>query len=460
MHKKEGKILIVDDNQELLIGLKMFLSGYFSTITTIRNPNLIPEKMEKEDYDVVLLDMNFSAGRSTGNEGIYWLNEILIKEPEISVIMITAYGDIELAVKSMKQGAADFIQKSWDENKILSTILSVYKLRKTRREVELLRKKKDHLNYEISHKMEGCHCPSAPMKKIYEIVDKIAPTDANILILGENGTGKEMIAREIHLRSNRARELFVKVDLGAIPETLFESELFGHHKGSYTDAHEDRAGRMEIATGGTLFMDEIGNIPLGMQAKLLSALQNREIFPLGSSKPLKTDIRLITATNMPLEEISDSESFRKDLLYRINTIQIEIPPLRERKEDIPVLAEFFLRKYIQQYKKERLIIPDKMMNQLIRHDWPGNIRELEHQIEKMVILSDGRQMPDLNFIPGSKATTMNSRTGNFDLEENEKWLIREALIKFKGNISLTAKKLGIDRSTLYAKMKKYEIQQV
>jgi DNA-binding NtrC family response regulator len=404
--------------------------------------------------------MNFSAGRSTGNEGIYWLDQILKRDAEISVVMITAYGDIELAVKSMKLGASDFIQKSWDENKILSTILSVYKLRKSRQEVKLLKKKKDHLNYEIGRKLEVCRCPSVPMKKIYEILDKTAPTDANILILGENGTGKEIIAHEIHLKSNRAEELFVKVDLGAIPETLFESELFGHLKGSFTDAREDRTGRMEIATGGTLFLDEIGNIPPAMQSKLLSALQNKEIYPLGSSKPLKTDIRLITATNMPLEEISNSENFRKDLLYRINTIQIEIPPLRERKDDIPVLAEFFLRKYIQQYKKERLNIPDKIMTQLIRHNWPGNIRELEHHIEKMVILSEGRQMPDLSFFPGSKTMNLNRGTDTFDLEENEKWLIREALGKFDGNISLTAKKLGIDRSTLYAKMKKYEIKQV
>ena len=310
MARKEGSILIVDDNDDLLIALKLFLSRKFATIDTLRNPNLILSAMEKAVYDLILLDMNFSAGIATGNEGIFWLHEILEKDPGATVVFITAYGDVELAVRSMKEGAADFIMKSWDEQKILSTISAAYELRKSRAEVSLLRKKQAHLSGEINKDHTAYRCLSPAMAGINEMVAKIAATGANVLILGENGTGKEVVAREIHRLSERGREIFVKVDLGALPGSLFESELFGHRKGAFTDALEDRDGRFVIASGGTLFLDELGNIPLALQGKLLSAIQNREVYPVGSSTPVPVDARIISATNMPLQELIARKEFR------------------------------------------------------------------------------------------------------------------------------------------------------
>ena len=293
MARKEGSILIVDDNNDLLIALKLFLSRRFEKIDTLRNPNLIPSTLDKESYDIILLDMNFRAGIASGNEGIFWLNKILEKDPDATVVFITAFGDVELAVKSMKEGAVDFIMKSWDEQKILSSVSAAYELRKSRMQVSLLKKKQAHLTRELEKDFAVCYCQSAVMKELNEMIGKIASTDASVLILGENGTGKEVVAREIHRLSNRKTEIFMKVDLGALPETLFESELFGHTKGAFTDAKEEREGRFIIASGGTLFLDEIANLPPGLQSKLLSALQNREVYPVGSSIPKPTDIRII-----------------------------------------------------------------------------------------------------------------------------------------------------------------------
>ncbi len=455
MSRKEGSILIVDDNNDLLMALKLFLSRQFERIDTLKNPNLILSALEKQYYDVILLDMNFKAGIATGNEGIFWLHQILEKEPLATVVFITAYGDVELAVKSMKEGAADFIMKSWDEQKILSTLHAAYELRKSKLEVSLLKKKQAHLSGEIRNQFSICQCRSKAMDEINQVVKKIASSDASVLILGENGTGKEVVAREIHRNSERNHEIFVKVDLGAIPETLFESELFGHTRGAFTDAREERAGRFVIASGGTLFLDELGNLPLSLQSKLLSAIQNREVFPVGSSRPIPIDVRIITATNLPLQEMISQNTFREDLYYRVNAIQLEIPPLRERKEDIPLLAAFFLRKYRDHYNKPFLELSEKAIAGLMQHHWPGNIRELEHTIEKGVILSGKREIGSEHLFPRSAPVKGTTPIHSFNLEENEREIIERALRHESGNIASTSKKLGINRSTLYQKMKKY-----
>jgi len=455
MPRKEGAILIVDDNNDLLIALKLILARSFERIDTLRNPNLILSTLEKQSYDLILLDMNFKAGQVTGNEGIFWMNKIREKDPNASVVFITAYGDVELAIRSLKEGALDFIMKSWDEQKILSTLISAFKLRKSRMEVSLLKKKQAHLTRELEKDLSICHCQSAVMKEVDQMVAKIAGTDASVLILGENGTGKEVVAREIHRLSERRNEIFMKTDLGALPETLFESELFGHTKGAFTDAKEERDGRFVIASGGTLFLDEIGNLPPGLQSKLLSALQNNEVYPVGSSVPRSVDVRVITATNMPLREMIAEKSFREDLYYRINAIEIEIPPLRKRTEDIPVLSAFFLNKYSEQYRRKDLKLSVSALEQLKQHPWPGNIRELEHAIEKAVILSEKAEISHVSLSTGPSSSQKQSAPATLNLEEHEKAVIGQALREEHGNVSATAKVLGINRSTLYQKMKKY-----
>ena len=455
--EKKGQILIVDDNIELLIAFKHFLTPHFKEVKTEKNPNLIPEIIRKNTYDVILLDMNFQAGINTGNEGFYWMKKILESDPLATIVFITAYGDVELAVKAMKEGVVDFIQKSWDEEKILSTIFAAYKLRQSKIQIYKLKSKQKHLVEAIHKSHSLVHGESLAMHKILNIIDKVSGTDANILILGENGTGKEVIAREIHQRSQRKDEIFVNIDLGAISETLFESELFGYVKGAFTDAKEDRSGRFEVASGGTLFLDEIGNLPLHLQPKLLSAIQNREITRIGSDIPIPIDIRLICATNKDPYKMLEENSFREDLLYRINTIQIEIPPLRERTDDIEALSIHFLNYYVLKYKNKQLSISKAAIEKLKNHTWFGNIRELQHTIEKAVIMSEGNQLKANDFLFTGKAQLKNMDIETFNLTENEKQIIQKAVHKFKGNISLTAKELGINRSTLYDKMKKYDI---
>ncbi len=456
MVKKKGKILIIDDNEELLIALKLILFPHFQDIITKKNPILIPALIRENTFDVILLDMNFSAGIQTGNEGIFWMNKILEHDPSATIVLITAYGDVELAVKSLKEGATDFIQKSWDQQKILSTILSAYKHRQSKLEITNLRNKQKHLKEKIESDYNICIGASPTMQEVFVTIGKIAKTDVNILLLGENGTGKEVIAREIHRKSNRAAEIFVNVDVGALSENLFESELFGHKKGAFTDAIEDKPGRFEIASGSTLFLDEIGNLSLSLQSKLLSAIQNHEITPLGSNTPIPVNIRLICATNQPIIEMVSNGHFREDLMYRINTVQIKIPPLRERVEDITVLSQFFLNQYLDKYKKKRLILSSATLKALQKHRWPGNVRELQHVIEKAVILTDSKKIEPENLLLQSRKI-LHDKPVLFNLSENEKELIRLALEKFRGNISLTAKELGINRSTLYEKIQKYEL---
>jgi DNA-binding NtrC family response regulator len=458
--KKDGHILIVDDNEELLVAFRFYLDSYVESIETLKNPNLIPSELEKKQYDLILLDMNFGGGRSSGNEGLFWLRRILDSDPDATVLMITAYGDIDLAVKSLKEGAHDFIDKSWDERKILATILSSLKFRMTKQENLRLKRQNVQLTSELYTSSDSCKCQSRAMSEVYEIVGKVAKTHANILILGESGTGKEVIAREIHRLSSRANEIFVKVDLGSIPETLFESELFGHKAGAFTDAKTDREGRFEVANGGTLFLDEIGNLNLSLQSKLLSVLQNKEVFRVGSSKPIKIDVRLICATNMPLANMVSEKQFRDDLLYRINTIQIDIPPLRDRKEDIPLLAQFYFHRFVKQYNKPNLKFGIRDLDSLVKYEWPGNIRELSHVIEKGVILSDGDEILPSNIFQNFKGKPQQLIPNNFSIEEHEKVLIANALEYYRWNLTITAEKLGINRSTLYAKIDRYGLKQV
>lgn len=445
------KILIVDDNEELLVAFRIFLRKHFDLVKTEKNPNRIPAHL-KDGYDLILLDMNFKASINTGNEGIFWLRKILALDPSAQVVFVTAYGDVDLAVRSLREGALDFIQKSWDERKILQTILSAHRLAKSQRESAAA----------VGGKASGgaaagglCLGNSPAMRRVANLVRKVAPTPARVLLLGENGTGKDVVAREIHRQSARAGQPFVSVDVGALSETLFESELFGHVKGSFTDAKADRAGRFEAAHGGTLFLDEIGNLPPRLQAKLLTAIQRQEITRVGSDRPISVDIRLICATNRPLYQMAEEGAFREDLLYRINTIQIDLPPLRERREDIGPLAAFFLEKFGAQYGRQGARLSAEALRQLRECEWKGNVRELEHSIEKALILTEGEEIRPADLALRSAAAAAAFVPAGFNLADNEKGLIRKALEACDWNMSRTAKQLGINRSTLYEKVKKY-----
>ena len=393
----KGNILIVDDNKSILSALEIFLTPEFQTVTTLSNPNLIPTELRRKEYNLVILDMNFNAGINTGNEGIFWLGRIKETNPEISVVMITAYGDIELTVKALKMGATDFFLKPWDNNKLLATLKSAMQLSWSKKEVNQLKEKEKGLKTEINREQKAIVGSSPQLMQMMNIVQKVAKTDANVLITGENGTGKELIAHEIHRLSARSQEVLVSVDMGAITETLFESELFGHVKGAFTDARESRPGKFEIADKGSLFLDEIGNLSFHLQSKLLAAIQNRQIARVGSNQTVPVDIRLICATNKNLESMVGEGLFREDLLYRINTIQIEVPPLRERGDDVLVLADFFLKKYTTKYNKPNLKINQQAQDKLLKYAWPGNIRELQHTIEKAVILSEGNLLKTEDF---------------------------------------------------------------
>jgi DNA-binding NtrC family response regulator len=447
-----GNILIIDDDQGVLESLDLLLRGESKKVLTLADPNRLHSTLKPGIYDVVLLDMNFSTGRNTGNEGLFWLSEIKKTDPHVSVIMITAYGDVDLAVRTMKGGAVDFIQKPWNSEKLISTLNAACQLSSSRRKVEQLETEKQVLQEDVTRNYEEIVGRSPRIILLHETIRKVARTDTSVLIQGENGTGKELIAWEIHKQSKRRDQLFITVDLGALSESLFESELFGHTKGAFTDAKEERKGRFEAAHGGTLFMDEIGNLPLHLQSKLLSALQSRQIIPLGSNTPVPIDVRIISATNQKLDQLVAKGLFREDLYYRINTIQIESPALRDRDHDIEILAEHFLRKFSLKYGKPALRISQKAMEKLNRHQWPGNIRELQHAIENMVIMSESDIISpeDVNLVSPAF-----SEEQGLNLETVEKNTIRKALMKYKGNYSTIAAELGISRTTLYHKIKKY-----
>ncbi|HEX2937137.1 MAG TPA: sigma-54 dependent transcriptional regulator [Bacteroidales bacterium] len=452
---KTGKILIVDDNRSALSALSLLLQFEFDIVVTLNNPNQIHNELRKNDYDVILLDMNFSAGINSGNEGLFWLSEIKKVTPSTEVVMITAYGDVELAVKALKLGAADFILKPWENEKLVATLQSALKLRKSNQEVEQLKKREQTIKDELNTEQRLIIGSSPKILRVLQTVTKVAKTDANVLITGENGTGKELIAREIHRKSARHKELLVTVDMGAIAETLFESELFGHKKGAFTDAKEDRIGKFQLAHKGTLFLDEIGNLPIALQAKLLVALESRTIIPVGGNQPVPIDIRLISATNSRLETMISSGYFREDLLYRLNTISIEVPPLRERIDDIENLAAFFIQRFERKYQKQGLKLSNGAIKKLTSYPWPGNIRELQHTIEKAVIMADSSMLLPEDFV--FRNTSNNNTSDAETLEEMERLMIERAIEKHKGNLSAVATQLGITRQTLYNKMKRYEL---
>lgn len=448
-------LLVIDDNVQILESLRILLKDEFRKIDVLSKPSRIHEMMWRNSYDVVMLDMNFALGETSGNEGIFWLNEIKKKDPLLPVILITAYGDIELAVKAIQEGATDFITKPWDPEKLMVTLRNAFHLRKSGQEVKKLKKRQQQLSEDLDREFRMFHGSSELMSRLMGTVDRVAATDANVLILGENGTGKELIAREIHKRSPRAGQIFVPVDMGSLTESLFESEMFGHVKGAFTDAREDRTGRFEAADEGTLFLDEIGNTPLSSQAKLLQVIQNRELMRVGDQQPVQVDIRLITATNQSLKQMVSEGRFREDLYYRLNTVAIELPPLRERGEDAELLARIFLDQFSLKYNKAGLQLNQKALQRIREYHWPGNVRELKHAMERAVILCDNMFLgpEDLRIYAGQGYAVDPS----YKLEDVEHRTILTVLEKCRGNHSRAAEMLNISRTTLYAKLKKYGI---
>lgn len=448
---------MVDDDRDVLLAAKLFLKQHIEIFHTEENPENIPNLLNNESYDLILLDMNFAPDATSGKEGFFWLNKILELDPSAVVILITGYGDIELAVQGIKEGATNFLLKPWENKKLLATIKTSLQLRKSKVELEDLRTKQKVLMADQNLASGTIIGNSPAMDKVLAAAQKVAITDANVLILGENGTGKEMIARAVHKASKRKDEVFISVDLGAISETLFESELFGFKKGAFTDAKEDRAGRFEAANKGTIFLDEIGNLSLGLQAKLLSVLQNRTVVRLGTNKDIPIDVRLICATNMPLYQMVKEGKFRQDLLYRINTVEVHVPPLRERLEDIPLLLDHFLGIYCKKYKMPQKRVGEDTISRLKKHNWPGNIRELQHAVERAVIMSESHILQPQDFfltsIEEERGDSLN--LSNMNLEETEKMLIRKVVDKYGGNISKAAKELGLTRASLYRRIEKY-----
>jgi DNA-binding NtrC family response regulator len=452
-----SKILIVDDDRDILETARMFLKQEFSDVHLEENPERIPHLMRANEYDVILLDMNFKIGVNDGEEGFHWLKEILKLDPQTVVILITAYGEVDLAVKAMKHGATDFVLKPWKNQKLLGTILSAIQLRESRKEIEKLKVTQEKLSDAIDFPFADFIGDSPAIQRVHELIDRVATTDADVLILGENGTGKELVARAIHRQSLRKNKVFITVDLGAITETLFESELFGHMKGAFTDAKQDRPGRFELAAGGTIFLDEIGNLSLALQSKLLTVLQNRKVQRVGSTQEIPVNFRLLCATNMPLNEMVYEKKFRQDLLYRINTVEIRVPPLRERVDDIPLLADHFLTLYGKKYKRPGMKIDKSVLQRMKKYFWPGNIRELQHAIERAVILSEEKTIVSGELLISSGTVKPRQESTPRTLEEMEKVFILQSLDDNKGNVTQTALALGMTRTALYRRMKKHGI---
>src|SRR5688572_12143570 len=447
---------MIDDDEDVLLAAKMLLKKQNHHVIIEKNPKKIPFLLNNDTYDVILLDMNFSKDITSGKEGFFWLDEIIKHDPTSVVILITAFGDVEMAVRALKQGATDFILKPWQNEKLIATIATAIKLKQSYNEVDKLKKAKEMLEEQISKPFAEIIGKSQAIQEVFTLTDKVAKTDANVLILGENGTGKELIARAIHQRSPRKDNSFVSVDMGAITETLFESELFGHKKGSFTDAREDRPGRFELANDGTLFLDEIGNLSLSLQSKLLSALQSRQVTRVGSNQSSPVNIRLVCATNMPIHKMVQEGTFRQDLLYRINTVEIRVPPLSERVEDIPLLAQHYLNYYAKKYHKLVNTIAAEAMDRLKRYAWPGNIRELQHAIERAVIMTDSASLQESDFLL-SRSLTSGPVSNTLNLDEVERAAIAKALQMHNGNISKAADELGLTRASLYRRMEKYAL---
>ena len=458
MSEKIGRILIVDDNEDILFALKLLLKTQVESIKTINIPEGLPHLLKTEDFDVILLDMNFTKDASSGQEGFEWLEKILKIDPQAVVVFITAYGDAEKAVRAIKAGATDFILKPWQNEKLLATLSSAIKLRRSKVEAGQLRSKQQEISALIDQPFHEFIGNSPEMKEVFDTIRKVAKTDANVLILGENGTGKELVARALYRNSKRNDEVFVSVDLGSITETLFESELFGHVKGAFTDAKNDKPGRFEVASKGTLFLDEIGNLSLPLQAKLLTAIERREVTRVGSNKPVPVDVRLICATNINIHEMVEEERFRQDLLYRINTVEIHLPPLRERTGDIPILADHFMKTYEKKYKKAVTKISQPSIKKLNQYSWPGNVRELQHALERAVIMCESSVLePEDFFLSTQKKKGEEFELENFNLEEVEKKIILKVIKQYQGNITKAAKELGLTRTSLYRRMEKYDL---
>ncbi|OHX64100.1 sigma-54-dependent transcriptional regulator [Flammeovirga pacifica] len=460
MSKPLGKILVIDDNEDILLAAKMLLKKHADLVQVESNPGKIPFLLKNDSYDVILLDMNFTKDTTSGKEGFHWLEQIIEIDPNAVVVMITAYGDVETAVNAVKQGATDFVLKPWNNEKLIATLTSAIRLKKSYEEVKALKEEKSELSSALN-KMSGPEGivigESEAMRKVFALISKVGKTDANILILGENGTGKEVIARAVHEQSLRNENVFIGVDMGSISETLFQSELFGHKKGAFTDAREDRAGRFEIANKGTLFLDEIGNLPMTLQSKLLTVLQKREVTRVGDNKVIPVDIRLVCATNMPVYEMVENKEFRQDLLYRINTVEIHLPPLRDRAEDIPLLVSHFLKIYANKYRKGKMKVAATTMKKLQKYYWPGNVRELQHALERAVIMADTDtlQPTDFTFLVEKKKEEEDFDLSEFDLDTVEKMMIQKAVSKYSGNISKAAKSLGLTRASLYRRLEKH-----
>jgi DNA-binding NtrC family response regulator len=455
--QKEGKILVVDDNLDLLKSLKRMLKFDFDEIDTIYDPKKIPTSISKKEYDVILLDMNFTEGDNSGRDGFKWLKRIKGLDPDIVVILITAYGDIDIAVKAIQKGATNFITKPWEPQKLIVTIQNAVEISKSNREVSKLKKESKVINEASLGRFDPIIGKSKPIQSVLQIINKIANTEANVLILGENGTGKELVAKEIHKKSNRHNKAFLQVDLSTLNENIFESELFGHVKGAFTDAKEDKIGKFEAASGGTLFLDEIGNLSINLQSKLLTVLQTREITPVGSSKSVKIDIRLICATNSNLQQLVKDQLFREDLYFRINTIEILNPPLRDREDDILLLTEFFLNKYSKRYNKSNLKINSNAYESIKNNIWKGNIRELSHTIEKAVILCENSIIKPDDLFSSRDYSSEKEDIFTLNLDNLERKAIEKALDDSKGNITKASKLLGISRTSLYSKISKHDL---
>lgn len=461
MEKTKASILILDDDEDILLSAKLLLKQEYTDIHTSTDPKQINQLFNKTDFDVVVLDMNYRLGYNDGKEGIYWLSHLLEIRPNLIVILMTAYGELELAVKALKLGAFDFILKPWNNEKFIATIQAALKQRKSTIKIKQLQSENKNLNKIIASEILPTSMQSEAMKSVKEVIAKAAPTEANILILGENGTGKQYIAKEIHQKSVFADGPFVHIDLGSVPESLFESELFGHKKGAFTDAKEDKESKFELAQNGTLFLDEIGNLPINLQSKLLTVIQSRSITRLGENFQRNFNARLLFATNAPIKEWATQGLFREDLLYRINTVEINLPPLRKRKEDIELFAGHFLNHFREKYQKENLEFSKECIDLIKNHHWPGNIRELHHCIERGVILADGSEITakDIKLEKHTQQPETENLTeaNNLNLVELEQLLVKKALEKHQGNITKAAKELGLTRAALYRRMEKYKL---
>lgn len=453
---KTGNILLADDDEYVLLSLNLLLEPHFASVTTTSNPERIPALFDKEQFDVVVLDMNFRQGDTTGHQGLFWLKNILSLKPDTQVILLTAYADIHVAVESIKEGALDFIVKPWQNEKLLATIKAANMLSQEKKKVKQLKSRQKSLVAALEPQYQPLIGNSPAITDIRRIIEKVAPTEAEVLILGPNGSGKEVIAREIHRHSNRAEGIFMSVDVGSLTESLFESEMFGHRKGAFTDAREDRIGRFEAAVGGTLFLDEIGNLPVALQSKLLTVLQHKKIVRLGSNEPIDVDVRIICASNSNLDAMVKEGKFREDLLYRINTVEIHVPSLYERTDDIPMLAGYFLKKFATKYHKPHLRLSDDVVVWMQRHTWPGNIRELQHSLERAVILCEATTLQPADFGSAQNAAA-DFHFDDLNLQKLEAWAVRKALSKYGGNVSQAADELGLSRGALYRRMEQYGI---